>query len=99
MMNATMLNNKRPRLGGKKVAGLLLKHLDGAMECGDLATMDAANEVVDSRVRDGYAALCELWSRDDGEDFVDWLMVTSPSLGGQLKRATGFDQEQWLWLV
>lgn len=98
-MNATMMLNDRPRLGGSKVAGFVLTALGRALECGDLATMDAAAAVVESRVRDGYAALCDLWQADGGADFVDWLMVASPSLKGRLKKATGRDREEWLWLV
>ena len=96
-MSAT---NERQSLGGQKTAGLLLANLEGACECGDLATMDAAAEVIASRVRGSLSNLRDLWLRDGGgSDFVDWLLVAAPSLKEKLKKATGRDREAWLRLV
>jgi len=95
----TMELNDRPRLGGMKVSKFVLSALGRAIECGDLATMDAAYSVIESAHRDGLPAMADLWSRDDGGLFVDWLMVTAPVLKGKLKKATGRTRDEWLWLV
>ena len=87
------------RLGGRKASFLLLKTLEYSTECGDLATMDAAVAVIKSRVRGGLDDLYALWSRDDGRDFVDWMLVATPELKGSLKIATGRSRDEWLLLV
>lgn len=93
------LPDKRPRRGGKTVSSLLLNALGGAIECGDLATMNAAGDVVGSRVRGCYEDLRDLWGKDEGGDFVEWLLIASPGVERQLKKATGLTREEWLWLV
>lgn len=91
--------NDRPRLGGKKVSMFVLSALSRAIECGDLATMDAAAAVIESLHRNGLPAIGDLWARDDGGHFVDWMMTTAPVLRGAIKKATGRTRDEWLWIV
>jgi len=93
------MSHDRVRLGKEKTAAWITNSLADSLECGDLARMIAAADIVASAHRDGLEAARDMWTRQDLR-LVEWLTDTcSRELSRKLKLATGKGRDEWLWIL
>lgn len=94
-----MNRSSRLRLGSVRAGVAALKALEAAVECGDLARMEAAREVIENAHRDGFGAVREGWSRDGSQagSFLDWITGAAAErhINRCLKLSTGRSRDEW----